>query len=169
MSETAPLIAHIIHRLDYGGLENGLVNLINHPPPERYRHAIICLTDYNPEFRRRIQRADVEVFALNKRDGHDLGLYGRLKGAAASITPSDRAYAAWRWKCRPALLAGVQCTVSMAGIVIWRRFQRGIIACGASCVRCWAFHRPVRRDRTPSARTGEGGAGADQPDSQWCG
>ena len=29
MSETAPLIAHIIHRLDYGGLENGLVNLIN--------------------------------------------------------------------------------------------------------------------------------------------
>ena len=27
---SAPLVAHIIYRLDIGGLENGLVNLINH-------------------------------------------------------------------------------------------------------------------------------------------
>jgi len=77
MHPPPPLIAHVIHRLDYGGLENGLVNLINRMPPERYRHAILCLTDYNPEFRRRIQRPDVEVFALHKREGHDLGLYRR--------------------------------------------------------------------------------------------
>ena len=30
-----PLIVHVIHQLDVGGLENGLVNLINHLPPGR--------------------------------------------------------------------------------------------------------------------------------------
>jgi hypothetical protein len=64
-----PLIAHIIYRLDMGGLENGLVNLINRIPAERYRHAIICLTDYS-EFRQRIQRSDVAVYALNKPSGN---------------------------------------------------------------------------------------------------
>jgi len=31
-----PLIAHVIQQLTVGGLENGLVNLINHIPAERY-------------------------------------------------------------------------------------------------------------------------------------
>jgi hypothetical protein len=30
-----PLIAHVIHHLGMGGMENGLVNVINHKPPER--------------------------------------------------------------------------------------------------------------------------------------
>ena len=29
-ASAAPLIVHVIHQLDMGGLENGLVNLINH-------------------------------------------------------------------------------------------------------------------------------------------
>ena len=71
------LIAHVIHRLDVGGMENGLVNLINHMPSDRYRHAIICLTDAT-RFEDRIERNDVEVFSLHKRAGHDWGLYVRL-------------------------------------------------------------------------------------------
>ncbi|HEY6043572.1 MAG TPA: sugar transferase, partial [Nitrosospira sp.] len=63
-----PLIVHVIHHLGVGGLENGLVNLINHLPSERYRHAIICLKGYS-DFRRRIVRDDVEIVALNKREG----------------------------------------------------------------------------------------------------
>lgn len=66
-----PLIAHVIYRLDVGGLENGLVNLINRIPRTRYRHAIICLTDYT-SFHRRIDRDDVQIFALHKRSGNDL-------------------------------------------------------------------------------------------------
>src|SRR5688500_19676428 len=65
-----PLIVHVIHHLGVGGLENGLVNLINHIPPERYRHAIVCLKGYS-DFRRRITRENVEIVALNKREGHD--------------------------------------------------------------------------------------------------
>ena len=72
-----PLVAHLIYRLGIGGLENGLVNLINHMPAERYRHAIICLAGYT-EFRQRLRRSDVPVISLNKRAGTDLGAYGRL-------------------------------------------------------------------------------------------
>jgi sugar transferase (PEP-CTERM/EpsH1 system associated) len=69
-----PLIVHVIHHLGVGGLENGLVNLINHIPSERYRHAIVCLKGYS-DFRRRILRDDVEIVALNKREGNDFNLY----------------------------------------------------------------------------------------------
>ncbi len=72
--EQPPLIVHVIHHLGVGGLENGLVNLINHIPSERYRHAIVCLKGYS-DFRRRILRDDVEIVALNKREGNDFSLY----------------------------------------------------------------------------------------------
>lgn len=73
-----PLIAHVIYRLDFGGLENGLVNLVNRIPRDRYRHAIICLAGHNEEFRRRITNPDVEVISLDKRPGKDLGAYVRM-------------------------------------------------------------------------------------------
>lgn len=76
MDRRVPLIAHVIYRLDVGGLENGLVNLINRIPDARYQHAIICLTDYTG-FRHRITR-NVELFALHKREGNDMSLYLRL-------------------------------------------------------------------------------------------
>lgn len=75
--DARPLIAHVIYRLDVGGLENGLVNLINRMPEDRYRHVILCLKGYS-DFRDRIQRRDVEVVDLKKKDGKDLGLYLRV-------------------------------------------------------------------------------------------
>jgi sugar transferase (PEP-CTERM/EpsH1 system associated) len=73
----APLIAHVIYRLDYGGLENGLVNLVNRMARDRYRHAIVCLAGYSA-FRERITRDDVEVVSVDKRPGKDLAAYGRV-------------------------------------------------------------------------------------------
>lgn len=72
-----PLIVHVIHHLGVGGLENGLVNLINAIPPERYRHAIICLKGYS-DFHQRIKRKDVTIVALNKREGNDFRIYPSL-------------------------------------------------------------------------------------------
>lgn len=69
-SALPPLVVHVIHHLMIGGLENGLVNLINRMPPDRYRHAIICMKDYS-DFRNRIENPNVEVFALNRKDGGD--------------------------------------------------------------------------------------------------
>lgn len=80
-----PLIAHVIYRLGTGGMENGLVNLINHMPPERYRHAIICLTGFD-DFRRRL-RGDVEVIALGKRDGNDFAMYRKLYRVLKQLSP----------------------------------------------------------------------------------
>jgi sugar transferase (PEP-CTERM/EpsH1 system associated) len=71
------LIAHIIYRLDVGGLENGLVNLVNHMSTDRYRHAIICMTEA-ASFRERIRRPDVECHALHKKPGQDVALHLRL-------------------------------------------------------------------------------------------
>jgi len=69
-----PLIAHVIYHLAVGGLENGLVNIINRMPRGDYRHVIICLTDYT-EFRNRITTPGVEVYSLHKRPGKDYRIY----------------------------------------------------------------------------------------------
>ena len=76
-ADQSPLIVHVVYHLGVGGLENGLINLINHIPPERYRHAIVCLKGYS-DFRKRIARDGVEIIALNKREGQDLSLYVNL-------------------------------------------------------------------------------------------
>jgi sugar transferase (PEP-CTERM/EpsH1 system associated) len=79
-------VCHIIFRLDFGGLENGLVNLINHLPLERYRHAVICLT-HAADFRKRIRQPDVTVLAINKREGKDLAAYGRVWRLVRNLRP----------------------------------------------------------------------------------
>ena len=80
-----PLIAHVIYRLDFGGLENGLVNLINGIP--EYRHAVICVDDYT-DFRRRIKRDDVKIFALKKRQGKDVSVYVKLYRLFRELQPA---------------------------------------------------------------------------------
>lgn len=72
-----PLVVHIIYSLGTGGLENGLVNIINRCPPTRYRHAIVCLTQSGP-FAARITAPGVSIHELNKRPGNDWAVYGRL-------------------------------------------------------------------------------------------
>ena len=107
-SHNVPLIAHIIYRLDVGGLENGLTNLINHIPPERFRHAIISLTDYS-EFRQRLRRNDVPVFALNKPPGNSPVTHFRLWRLLRELRPDivhTRNLAALEGMV-PAALAGV--------------------------------------------------------------
>jgi sugar transferase (PEP-CTERM/EpsH1 system associated) len=84
---TIPLIAHVLHRLDYGGLENGLVNVINGLPPEDFRHVVICLAGFS-DFRHRIRRPDVQVYSLDKRPGKDLPAYGRLWALLRRLRPA---------------------------------------------------------------------------------
>jgi sugar transferase (PEP-CTERM/EpsH1 system associated) len=73
----APLVVHLIYRLDIGGLETLLVDAINRMPAHQYRHAVICLTDYT-EFAQRITRPDVELYALHKPPGLELGTHKGL-------------------------------------------------------------------------------------------
>jgi sugar transferase (PEP-CTERM/EpsH1 system associated) len=107
-TQSVPLIAHVIFRLDVGGLENGLVNLINRIPPQRFRHAIVSLTDYSA-FRQRIQRPDVPVFALNKPPGNSPVIHFKLWRLFKQLRPDivhTRNLAALE-AALPAALAGV--------------------------------------------------------------
>ncbi len=104
-----PLVAHIIHRLGIGGLENGLVNLVNRIPPERYRHVIICLKDAT-EFGQRIQRKDVRVICLHRKDGQDFAMFASLFHLLRELKPDivhTRNLAALECQL-PAWLAGVR-------------------------------------------------------------
>lgn len=72
-----PLVMHVLHRFDTGGLENGVVNLINHMPVAVYRHMVVALTEVT-DFRLRLRHADVQCLALHKAPGHGARLYPRL-------------------------------------------------------------------------------------------
>jgi len=87
MADKRPLVVHVVHRFDTGGLENGVVNLINHMPAEAYRHAIVALTEVT-DFRRRIQREDVQFFALNKGPGQGFWLFPRLYRLFRELKPA---------------------------------------------------------------------------------
>lgn len=71
-----PLVVHLVYRLDFGGLETLLVECINRLPKDRYRHAVVCLTDYTA-FSKKIRDRDVALHSLHKPAG--LGLSTHLK------------------------------------------------------------------------------------------
>jgi sugar transferase (PEP-CTERM/EpsH1 system associated) len=85
--DNRPLVAHLVYRFDTGGLENGIVNLINHMPASSYRHAVVALTEVT-EFRQRITRSDVEFISLHKPPGHGFRLYPKLYRLFKQMRPS---------------------------------------------------------------------------------
>nr|CCF78701.1 Glycosyl transferase, group 1 [Rubrivivax gelatinosus S1] len=83
-----PLVLHLVYRFDTGGLENGVVNLINHMPGETYRHAVVAITEVVPGFAARIRRDDVTFLSLHKPPGHGMKLYPRLARLFADWRPA---------------------------------------------------------------------------------
>jgi sugar transferase (PEP-CTERM/EpsH1 system associated) len=82
-----PLIAHIVYRFDVGGLENGLVNLVNRIPADRYRHVILSLTE-SSAFESRLTQPGVHVIPLHKRSGNDWRLHARLWKMLRQLKPA---------------------------------------------------------------------------------
>lgn len=98
------LIVHIIYHFGVGGMENGLINLLNQLPVEKYRHVIVSLCTVT-DFSLRLKNKNVEVLTLNRPAGIDLGLY----------------FVLWKLlrRLRPALvhtrnLATLECQISAA-------------------------------------------------------
>lgn len=86
-SSTPPLIAHIVYRFDVGGLENGVVNLINRIPAESYRHVIISLTDAS-DFKHRIKNREVDIYCLHKKPGQDPKCFWNLWKLLRKLKPA---------------------------------------------------------------------------------
>lgn len=81
-----PLIVHIVFRFDYGGLENGVTNLVNALDGNPYRHAVIALTDAS-DFSERLHD-NIPLFKLHKKPGKDIASYVRLFRLLRRLKPS---------------------------------------------------------------------------------
>lgn len=86
-ADSRPLVLHVMYRFDTGGLENGVVNLINHMPASAFRHAVVALTEVT-DFRLRIQRDDVEFISLHKPPGHGFWLFPQLYKLFKRLRPA---------------------------------------------------------------------------------
>lgn len=83
-----PLILHVVYRFAVGGLENGVVNLINRLPAARWRHAVLSLTEVEPQMRARIRRSDVDFIEMRKGPGHLWREYPRLVASLRRLRPA---------------------------------------------------------------------------------
>lgn len=83
-----PLIAHIVFSFRVGGLENGMVNLINRLPQDEFRHAIIALTDVDPAFCARIRRPDVDFIPMHKLPGPGVKLFPTMRRVLRRLAPA---------------------------------------------------------------------------------
>ncbi|MEQ8662341.1 MAG: TIGR03088 family PEP-CTERM/XrtA system glycosyltransferase [Gammaproteobacteria bacterium] len=90
MSATArhPIrVAHVLYRFSIGGLENGLVNLINGLDEARYEHHVISLTAHDPDYLRRLHTRNWRMHDLHKRPGQDPASWTRMWRALRAIRP----------------------------------------------------------------------------------
>jgi sugar transferase (PEP-CTERM/EpsH1 system associated) len=85
--DARPLVVHVVHRFDTGGLENGVVNLINRMAPSAYRHLVLALSTVT-EFRHRVLRDDVGFIALNKPPGHGASVYPSITRLLRQLQPA---------------------------------------------------------------------------------
>lgn len=111
----APLVVHLIYRLDFGGLENLMVERINRMPADAYRHAVVCLTGYT-DFADKITRPGVELYSLGKKAGLSLGTHAALWKLLRKLKPAVlHSYNLSAIEYAPAaLLAGVPVRVNGA-------------------------------------------------------
>ena len=82
-----PLVVHLVYRLDFGGLETVLAECVNRIPSTKYRHAIVCLTDYTA-FADKITQPGVQIFALHKAPGLGLGTHAAFWKLMRQLRPT---------------------------------------------------------------------------------
>lgn len=87
MTKNVKHVMHVVHRFDTGGLENGVVNLINTLDPSEYRHTIVALTGYSEAFCARVKTNNVEYFHLEKKEGNDVRIFFRLRKLIKRLKP----------------------------------------------------------------------------------
>lgn len=107
--DTRPLVMHVVYRFDVGGLENGIVNIINRLPVSEFRHSVVALTHCSERFSRRITRDDVSYVSLEKPPGQGWRVYRRIWGLFREARPAivhSRNIAALEMQL-PAACAGV--------------------------------------------------------------
>jgi sugar transferase (PEP-CTERM/EpsH1 system associated) len=80
------LVVHLIDALDDAHDEHGLLDLIRHLPPGRYRHTVVCLHDRG-HYGSAMRAYGVDVIDLNKRAGRDWPHYLRMFRVLRALHP----------------------------------------------------------------------------------
>lgn len=80
-----PLVVHLLHRFDTGGLENGVVNVINHLPA--FRHAVVAVTEITA-FKERVKAPGTQFIALHKPPGQGFWLYPKVYRLLRELRPA---------------------------------------------------------------------------------
>lgn len=83
--DSRPLVIHLVYRFDIGGLENGVVNLINRMTD--WRHVVVALTEAVPAFCARVRRDDVRFISLRQPPGHGFHSYPALVRILRELRP----------------------------------------------------------------------------------
>jgi sugar transferase (PEP-CTERM/EpsH1 system associated) len=87
VSGRAPIrVLHVLLSLEPGGLENGVVNVINRLDRDRFVSSVCCLK-HAGEFARRIEDPRVDIHELHWRGGNDPRLALRLAGLLRRTRP----------------------------------------------------------------------------------
>ena len=77
---------HVIYRLDTGGLQNGIVNLVNNMDTSKFENIICCLTQ-GGDFEKRLNK-NIKVSKMFKKPGNDYQLYIKLIKYLKEIKPT---------------------------------------------------------------------------------
>ena len=172
VSAMPPLIVHVVYRLAVGGLENGVVNLINRLPVQSWRHAIVSLTDVDPRFAARISRDNVRFYRLAQGAGSlgsrlYPGIVALLRGSPAPRSSTREISPRWKPPLPMDRLAFRRaCTVSTAAM--WAtstvsnvRYQR-VRRLFRPFVTRYIALSPRPRMLSARSRGGSGGQRSDQ-------
>ncbi len=131
-------VGHIVYAFNNGGIERGLLNLINYGDRERFRHVIFCLTDAGA-FAEQVRSPTCSVVELRKRAGNDLRLPNRIAAAARKYGVDILHARGWPAMVETAVaarLAGVRATIygfhgrgidDLKGLTVRRRWAQRVV------------------------------------------
>jgi sugar transferase (PEP-CTERM/EpsH1 system associated) len=106
-------VGHTIHAFKDGGMERGLLNIVNYGDHDRFYHVILCLTQAGV-FADQLRSPACKLVELQKRAGNDLRLPGRIAAAARQYKLNVLHARGWPTLVETALaarLAGIRATV----------------------------------------------------------
>ena len=166
MNDPRIFLVHVIHHL-YRRHGERRINLVNKLPHDRFRHAIVCVEDYSEQFRQRIQRPDVEVYAMHRSQIGSRRLRWRLWRLFRKLRPDivHSRNMSGLDALLPARLAGCRTLHSEHGFDVdnpcGRRIQTGAAAAAARAAGA-ALHFGIAGFARADDRTlGRGAAQAD--------
>lgn len=81
------LVVHLVYSFGCGGLQTLLAECIDRLPPDKYRHAVICLTEKTNQGVI-VSRADTAFYELHKSPGNDISTHLRLWKLLRKLHPS---------------------------------------------------------------------------------